>query len=73
MAQLPEYELMAKMSEELDRLRQQKAQLLEVVKAIEWKMGRSGWRCPWCGNLQEQGHAPDCLRQVAIAAAEGDR
>jgi hypothetical protein len=31
MAQLPEYELMAKMSEELDRLRQQNAQLLEAL------------------------------------------
>ena len=31
MAQLPEYELMAKMSEELDRLRQQKAQLVVMA------------------------------------------
>jgi hypothetical protein len=69
MAQLPEYELMAKMSEELDRLRQQNAQLLRALENL----------LPIAvAAIDESGGDPEQFyviqqAQAAIAAAEGGR
>ena len=46
MAKLPEYDLMARMSEELEALRQQNAQLLEVAQrlvALKYEDGGRGY------------------------------
>ena len=50
-------------------------QLLEALEAVEWvsddNYPEQPPGCPWCGNYRRNGHAPDCLRQAAIAAARG--
>jgi len=48
--------------------------LLKVLRQMEWLPDddiQGKLYCPWCGNYQESGHAGDCVRQAAIAKAEG--
>lgn len=73
-------------AEEMVWLRAVIAELLAVLKAVEWvetnqPLAGSGGnyeaRCPWCGALGQNPlhwweHEPDCPRQAAIAKAEGD-
>ena len=52
------------------------SELRDALEQVEWIP--SAWdpnakfhdrRCGWCGGIEEkQGHAPDCLRQKALAA-----
>ena len=59
----------------LEAIRADKAEalcdtLLAALKEVEWE---GDWQqCPWCLALEEDGHAPDCQRQAAIAAVEGE-
>ena len=55
--------------------------LLAALKAVEWvPSGRTYvdneapiMVCAWqCGNRRHMGHAPDCQRQAAMAAVEGE-
>jgi len=47
-------------------------ELLEALQQVEWTNAIDGGViCPWCGNRQYDGHHQDCLRQAAIAKAEG--
>ena len=71
--------------EELKQLRAINADLLAVLKVVEWVEtneilahggGNYEARCPWCGALGQNPpywwkHEPDCPRQAAIAKAEG--
>ncbi len=50
--------------------------LLKVAEAVEWMdvaagQGECMTICPWCENEKHEGHAPDCIRQAAIAQARG--
>ena len=50
-------------------------ELLELVQAVEWVVDENfpdGEVCPWCGNYQFIGHAPDCPRQRALKKALGE-
>ena len=59
-------ELVAERDELADQLRT----VLDALKEVEWE---GDWQqCPWCLALEEDGHAPDCQRQAAIAAVEGE-
>jgi len=66
---------------ELRKLIVQRDTLLAALKAVEWvPSGRTYvdneapiMVCAWqCGNRRHMGHAPDCQRQAAIAAVEGE-
>lgn len=59
--------------------------LLKVAEAVEWVEARrlrydreDGEEeytvsvCPWCQQEDWDGHAPDCIRQAAIAQARGE-
>ena len=53
---------------ELDALR-------AALGAVEWVEDSEpdlGKYCPWCGNFEKSGHAPDCQRQAALNPAEGE-
>jgi hypothetical protein len=46
--------------------------LLEAVEAVEWVYDDCGAHCPWChafthNDSKLPNHAPDCLRQRALA------
>lgn len=48
--------------------------MLEALRAVEW-VGDA--ECPWCGAWYVPGslgphHKPNCQRQAALAAAEGE-
>lgn len=43
--------------------------LLKALEAAEWFEDEFGRWCPWCEHRSNEGHAPDCLRQAAIAKA----
>jgi len=49
--------------------------LLAALKAVEWvdEAGDDSDEplpvCPWCRCIEWNGHAPDCPRQAALAAA----
>jgi hypothetical protein len=45
--------------------------LLRLVEDVEWTGGRLGPYCPWCGQLAETGHAPNCPRQAVLAKVRG--
>ena len=54
-----------------DKLTKQRDALLAALKAVEWV---DDWRqCPWCKNVEADGHKLDCQRQAAIAAVEGEK
>jgi hypothetical protein len=48
--------------------------MLEALRAVEWI--RDSYAkvdvCPWCMGTRLRGHRPDCHRQAALAAAEGE-
>jgi len=48
--------------------------MLAALEAVEWVQDPIGSvaYCPWCDNIEPQGHKPDCVRQAAIAAARGE-
>lgn len=52
----------------VERLEAQAAALRETLEAVEW--GPQGY-CAFCGNHQDDGHRPDCLRQITLAADAG--
>jgi len=67
--------------ERLAKVEQERDTLLAALKAVEWvPSGRTYvdneapiMVCAWqCGNRRHMGHAPDCQRQAAIAAVEGE-
>lgn len=53
--------------------------MYEALRIAEWVgVEKTGYvvhtvhyHCPVCGNRQEEGHAPECLLQKALAKAEG--
>ena len=49
-------------------------QMYDALEAVEWIENPHGYggKCPWCWNNPDQGHAADCQRQVALAAARGE-
>ena len=49
--------------------------LAEALESVEWtRSARVGcdhpYTCPWCLETREDGHAPDCTRQAAIARGQ---
>ena len=47
--------------------------LLAALRSVEWTNAVDGGSvCAWCGGRKYDGHAPDCQRQAAIAAVEGE-
>jgi hypothetical protein len=48
-------------------LKEEHTLMLEALKAVEWA---SDGDCVWCWNGVREGHASDCLYQIAIKAAE---
>ena len=62
-----------RVTQRIENLKKQNAELLEALEAVEWtKLDWGGNKvCPWCGNGKIQGHHIDCKRQRAIAKAEG--
>ena len=73
MAKLPEYELMARMSEELEALRQQNAQLLEAFQQIDRLGGGHLFDVASTRFLLEIIMHVREIARAAIAAAEGGR
>ena len=59
--------------DEYDDLVDVNSALVEALKAIEWVGARTRDYCPWCFRWSKDGHTKDCLRQHAIALAEGDK
>ena len=56
------------LKEQLVEVRAQLAVAVAALKEVEWE---GDWQqCPWCLALEEDGHAPDCQRQAALAAVE---
>ena len=53
----------------IKELTEQRALLLEALKAVEY-IDEYPYDCPWCHEYKWTGHSYDCLRRVAIAAAE---
>ena len=46
--------------------------LLAALESVEWTFDAYGNElCQWCMNERMEGHAHDCPRQAAIAAARG--
>ena len=46
--------------------------LVRALLAVELAPGRAPGvdeECPWCGSIEGQTHAADCLRQVALRKA----
>lgn len=45
--------------------------LLALVEAVEWVEDGDSLHqyCPWCGEYENYGHAPDCERQRALDQA----
>jgi hypothetical protein len=43
------------------------SRLEAALRGVEWVSapGMRDW-CPWCACIEEQGHAPDCMRQKAL-------
>ncbi len=56
---------------EITRLRQDKAELVKTLKAVEfiWLQESAVETCPWCGGTKIVGHAEDCPHQAAITKA----
>jgi hypothetical protein len=49
------------------------ANLLEVVKAVEWVHNYEyGKVCAWCGYDKDKGHALNCKRQEVLRKVEGN-
>ena len=49
--------------------------LLKALEAVEWVNGPEQCPdsyCPWCENMESEGHAADCLRDQAIKKARGE-
>ena len=46
------------------------AGLVEALTDVEWEHDDIGDYCAWCGNGKPHGHASDCKRQAALAAAK---
>ena len=43
----------------------------QVVLTVEWVDTFSGWmKCPWCRNVMDEGHKPNCHRQAAAKSLE---
>ena len=56
-----------------NELEQQNHTLLAALRSVEWTNAVDGGSvCAWCGGRKYDGHAPDCQRQAAIAAVEGE-
>ena len=60
---------------EADRLGTQRDALLAALRQVEWvdvgdRRDEPLPACPWCRRIEWNGHAPNCERQAAIAAAE---
>jgi len=50
--------------------------LLKALEAVEWVNGPEQCPdsyCPWCENMESEGHAADCLRDQAIKNARGEK
>ncbi len=48
--------------------------LYAALKAVEWLSADTKGLvkvCPICGNVEQQGHAPDCIINNALLKAEG--
>ncbi len=56
----------------IERLRAELAQAREVLRSVEWTEMPAYYgtvtRCPLCGDLESEGHAPDCALSAALAA-----
>jgi len=59
-----------KLEQQLEDTRKERDELLALVEQVEWTWNGLWHQCPWCREIHEdQGHAPDCPRQAAIAKA----
>lgn len=46
----------------------------QALEAVEWvgdDTNGFGYNCPWCQRSEKDGHAPDCLRQLALGLPNG--
>ena len=59
----------------IEELQKRNAQLLAALRQVEWvdvgdRRDEPLPACPWCRRIEWNGHAPNCERRAAIAAAE---
>ena len=67
----------AALEDELAATQQQRDELLALVEQVEFIQDRGPRNrdydvCPSCDSWMRDGHAPDCLRQAAIAKVRGE-
>ena len=66
-----------KLRAERDEARAELAQAREVLRSVEWTEMPAYYgtvtRCPLCGYLESEGHAPDCKMSAALAARRSER